>query len=657
MTHQPRLFDRSRVVADWDCKRKRYLGYEYGGKGLAGETLALELYMGIVIHDAMSAIARGFNIDEIAIAAQAQMLEALRGADTTGTDPETYAQEQAALVEGLIRGFYKHMWPKIQVQYKVILVEQEMLLPIVPVDKGIIGMENPDLGFMSKPDLLLDDANNDLWYLEYKSTSSVKDDWINSWTTAVQVHSSIKAAEHVLGRQVAGVIIQGLYKGYCLAPGTQVLTNDLRYVNAGDIKVGETLAGFEEIPQRLESGKTRTRQWKTATVTGTGRAQLPSYRLTFEDGTQVVCSDQHQWLTAWRTEGSGVAEWTTTEDLVPWSNNYEKGHRVLRIAPNRHDIGTTPISPREWGYLGGILDGEGHLAQTKTKSGYWLTHMAISQKPGLVLGTTVGLLAHAGIKHSVLGKGTTDVKTVMISDRRDIMRLLVGSNPVRLSGKFSFDKLGGMNNYERPVKLVSKEFLGIKEVVTLSTSTGTLVAEGLATHNSSYGKQNSPFCYGYMRPGNPPFSQEEWLHEYKAGFKRFPIWEREGGVKQWVEEMSDEQLAAQFPQTAPIFIKRDLVDAFFRQTETRELEIASAVEIINVTDEYGGSPESRQELLDTVFPQNFAKCQPGWGKPCPFRKICHGPPNVDPLKLGFTWRTPHHQPEVDQWQEAETQKT
>src|SRR3990167_3557502 len=478
------LYDRSRVTTDWGCKRRRLYGYEWGGKGLAANEITLPLFTGTVLHDVLAAIAKGVPIDAIGDAAFKQMFTALadsyKGEGAGAADAELWAREQATLTEGMLRGFYRHCWPQLMEQFPTIVaVEQELIYEHKANDRV--------LTFMSKPDLLTRDRDGGLWYIEYKSTGSNKDTWTNSWSTAVQLHSAVRAVESAYGEKVSGVLVQGLYKGYCLAPGTQVLTNNLDYVNVDSLKVGDAIAGFEEAPQQLPNGKVRTRQWQTSTITATGRAQLPAYRLTFEDGNQVVCSDQHQWLTAWRTDGSGVAQWTTTENLVPWANDFRKGHRVLKVAPSRCD--TAWIGLEERGYLGGILDGEGHLSQTMTKSGYWLNHMAISQKPGAVLDKVVSQLTQAGIKHSILGKDTTDVQTVMMSDRRDILKLLMATNPVRLTNKFSFDKFGGMNNYERPLKLIAKEFLGLQEVVTLSTSTGTLVAEGLATHNTNYGKQ------------------------------------------------------------------------------------------------------------------------------------------------------------------------
>lgn len=333
----------------------------------AGTNLAL--YTGTTVHDALAAIAslteRGFDvdIDTIAQAAFDQIKDNLLDPEQGVILPEAieFANEQAALTEGMIRGFYKHVWPSLMQTYKVIAVEKEM-------EYKLYEDEEVELVFMTKPDLIVQNKESgDLVYLEYKTTSSKKDNWINSWETAVQLHSSIMAAEQTLGERPSFVQIIGLYKGY-----------------------------------------------------------------------------------------------------------------------------------------------------------------------------------------------------------------------------------------------------------------------------ESYGKQNSPFCYAYLRKGNPPFTEDQTSYAYKAGFKRSPTWQLPGGVKDWVDTMPDAVLADQFPMTPPIFVNEDLVKRFFAQRVERELQLAHTAL----------QEEIDQATLDAVFPQHFDQCVPSFGWSCQYRKLCHG--NVtDPEAEGYEARQPHHQRELD----------
>lgn len=204
-----RLYDRSRVTTDWQCPRKRYWQYEYGSKGIVGTTQGLELFLGTVVHDGLAAIATQHiigtvDIDAIASAANDSVFKALGPVgDVFLAEEIDYAKEQAALVEGLLRGFYRSAWPRLMAAYPDIrCVEQELIY------------DHDGLRFMSKPDLVVASPEGDIWYVEYKTTSSKKEGWVNSWNTAVQLHSSIRAIEASFGEKVTGVIVQGLYKGY-----------------------------------------------------------------------------------------------------------------------------------------------------------------------------------------------------------------------------------------------------------------------------------------------------------------------------------------------------------------------------------------------------------------------------------------------------------
>ncbi len=367
---QPLIFySQSSVGTDWDCQRRRYLGGEYGGQGLTINETSLPLFIGESLHAGLAAIAHGVDIDEICAAAVAQIRSTLLSAEHLGVsaefvspEEEQYANEQAALVEGLLRGFARHVWPRFAADYEVVLVEGEQIYR--HNENG-----QPDEGgrfvFMSKPDLIVRDKEGSLWYIEYKSTSSNKEAWTNSWATAIQLHSGVRAVEQRLGEKLTGVIVQGLYKGYVAS-----------------------------------------------------------------------------------------------------------------------------------------------------------------------------------------------------------------------------------------------------------------------------GKSTSPFCYAYFKPGDPPFTKDRWSYSYTAGYKKYPIWEREGGVKRWVADMPEAILAEQFPQVPPIFIDEDRVDAFFRQRAFREAEIHAAS--LRVQD-----PETWGNVLDVAFPQNFSKCQPSFGYGCPFARICHGP-KQDPLEMGYQLRDNSH---------------
>lgn len=218
------VYDRSRTTTDWDCPRKRYWQYEHEGTGITPEVDAVELFTGSVIHDAMSAIAQAqlnlvampsgeVDIDGIALAAANKMMAYHCPEDLQNVDSVVvYAKEQAALIYGMLKGFYQQQWPKLMEKYDIVCVEEEMFYIHDQYGKGDL---KAHFVMMVKPDLVLrDKTSGELVYLEYKSTSSKKEGWMAQWEDAVQVHSTLNAIEQTFGERPVYVIVQGLYKGY-----------------------------------------------------------------------------------------------------------------------------------------------------------------------------------------------------------------------------------------------------------------------------------------------------------------------------------------------------------------------------------------------------------------------------------------------------------
>lgn len=218
-THNLIFHSRPRAEADWDCPRKRYYAYDFEG-GIVKDNLTLELFIGTAVHDGLAAIAthylvsKSVDIDQIATACRDLVFTTLY--EYAGDVPEDSAEkvqahEQATLVEGLLRGFYKQSWPLLIKEYpEVVAIEKECIYPHDAAGK--LNLKGPYV-FMAKPDLILRGPNG-LVYIEYKTTSSKKVEWIQSWQYAIQVHATMKAIEFTLGEAPACTIVQGLYKGY-----------------------------------------------------------------------------------------------------------------------------------------------------------------------------------------------------------------------------------------------------------------------------------------------------------------------------------------------------------------------------------------------------------------------------------------------------------
>ena len=102
---------------------------------------------------------------------------------------------------------------------------------------------------------------------------------------------------------------------YCLSPDTLVLMADGRHRPIGDLKIGDEIFGTE--PQGAYRRYTRTR------VRATWTTRKRAYRVTLADGTEVVASGDHRFLTnrGWKhvtgaMSGTDQRPYLTTDDQL-----------------------------------------------------------------------------------------------------------------------------------------------------------------------------------------------------------------------------------------------------------------------------------------------------------------------------------------------------
>ncbi|HET6446211.1 MAG TPA: hypothetical protein VFI27_16715, partial [candidate division Zixibacteria bacterium] len=147
------------------------------------------------------------------------------------------------------------------------------------------------------------------------------------------------------------------YKGcghkcaYCLSGDTLILMADGSTKTIESIQVGDKIIGIKIL------GKERA--WNTRITTTTVKAKISSrkqaYKITLSDGSTVICSEDHRWLTerGWKyTTGTMAGE----------------GQRpYLTVNNSIRKVGSSTIAPDETdayrrGYLSGMIRGDGHLA-------------------------------------------------------------------------------------------------------------------------------------------------------------------------------------------------------------------------------------------------------------------------------------------------------
>jgi hypothetical protein len=290
-----------------------------------------------------------------------------------------------------------------------------------------------------------------------------------SWLIALAILMEYKEI-HLYGVDMAQDDL--LNAEYCVGPETRVLTADLHWVPVSDIRIGDRLVGFDE--ESTKQG-VNYRSYRTAIVEAADELILPSYRFTMADGTKLVSSSDHRWM----TNRSAKYKWSKTVDMQSAPKTPTRRSKIVKLTDTwDHD--------RTWGagFLAAAFDGEGHLSANKRpdQSGYSVS-LGFSQRPNEMSAVVdTELAVRRFTTNSTVGRDGTK-KYQIAKGRAEIMRFLGSIRPPRLLAKFDPDKLGIVHTKER-VAVVEKENIGLVPVIGLRTSTRTFIAEGFASHNS-----------------------------------------------------------------------------------------------------------------------------------------------------------------------------
>lgn len=276
------------------------------------------------------------------------------------------------------------------------------------------------------------------------------------------------------------VILKARQLGFCVSPETRILTADLQWVAIGDIAVGTEVVAVDE---HTPGGRGKARRMKTATVQAVRKMQAERFRLTFDDGRTVVCTDRHPWLS--RKVGTDAK----------WRSISGKGNEVV----GKLQVGTQvrwiakPWDQGDYedGWFGGLLDGEGSIAKSNSSAG-----INVSQRPGKVWDRVLAYANSRGYNACIENDnkperdskfGRTPVPKLAFGRIDEMFRLIGQTRPSRFIGNRFWEnrELPGKKTSVGWATITSIESLGVGEVVDMQTSAKTYIAEGFVSHNTT----------------------------------------------------------------------------------------------------------------------------------------------------------------------------
>lgn len=288
----------------------------------------------------------------------------------------------------------------------------------------------------------------------------------------------------------------GIINGACLTPDHKILMADLTYRELGEVKSGDKVISFDEVPNL--DGK-RSRGYREGKVEAVKLAEKEVFKVTLASGKIFKTTKDHLWL----AKVGSLYHWRTTESL-------RKGTRIPKIMEEWETLKSFDA-----GWLSGVYDGEGHYTVRNSKTSACM-NLGVTQKPGLVsdnIRQVLGDLFGLGTTKSTKDHSNCDVFRIK-GGVRHVAKVLGSLRPLRLLEKFHPEHLGKICTSEQHLDtVVSVESLGNKEIVQIAIDHKTMVVEGYGHHNCY------PFDEDYKGfQANNHFRGITILHEVRDGF-------------------------------------------------------------------------------------------------------------------------------------------
>lgn len=261
---------------------------------------------------------------------------------------------------------------------------------------------------------------------------------------------------------------------YCVTPNTPILTPDLRWVLAGDLREGDGLLGFDELP----AGEGRRRRLQDASVVRTGFQKKPVYRVLLRNGDELLSTAEHRWLVRGGQRSGTAIHWMETLDIA---RAMASGRTIAM--PKYFPVKNT-VDSYAAGFLAAAFDGEGHLVKHQ---GGQVFHLGYSQKNNAMAARVHEYLSAMDFAYRVNQQSgqSTVYTTTLRNGRTGVYEFLMAMRPPRLIDRWlAMDKQDFALSARSHQTVQSVEFVGEQEIVELGSSSLTYIANGYGAHNT-----------------------------------------------------------------------------------------------------------------------------------------------------------------------------
>lgn len=223
----------------------------------------------------------------------------------------------------------------------------------------------------------------------------------------------------------------------CVSIDTLVLKSDLHWVLAGTLKAGDSVLSVQEDTGGRKGG---SRKWTISKIIHNETVYLPSVAVHLDDGTNLVCAEDHPWLTYARQSSKGAFYRAAYNQCWVPARNLKPGMRLPRWGkPWKQD------TSYDAAYLAGALDREKRSSSGK-------------------------------IMHELRSRG----------GGARVLEFLGRIRPERLIQNLQDKWVGrpyGIRVQSRP-SVISVSPVGQVACAAIEVAAGTYIAEGFAAHNT-----------------------------------------------------------------------------------------------------------------------------------------------------------------------------
>lgn len=293
----------------------------------------------------------------------------------------------------------------------------------------------------------------------------------------------------------------------CMEQSHKILTSDLRWVPAGDIKEGQRIVAFDEhSPGVKANGHQLRRKYAFGEVVRSEPLKRKTLRVILANGDELLTTPEHPWL-ARKSTGYSSSTWIKSESLRPGS-----------LVAKQLDVWGEPQDFRT-GWTSGLMDGEGSL----TMGVHGAPKLVTSQLDGTgVLDYFTASLELDGFNPNLIKRQESGVWNVYVRGGfPGILRALGTYRPMRLLSKWETLDISRSIQPDW-IEVVAVEGAGERDIQQIETTTGTYISDGYLMHN----------CYGNRMADSHNAQDDSHRNTYTHVLGR-KLHEDNAGAMQW----------------------------------------------------------------------------------------------------------------------------